>query len=285
VSICYIFGSVKGSGSELSYSGIVSIGDARLLLFPVYSMAGPVWVTSPAVLQDFGISSEAVSNNKAKWNGGITSKKQINLGWLMAEKEGNDWTLPKELKDDLPNPASNRIVLISDKLFSQVVNSNLEVRTSVAINPETGAAEDGALFTYEAIPRAAFLWTDVVTDDYRESFPDINRLNMWDGILKSQNEKAKSEILKKWHLLKESSDNSQILKAKEEASEWIADSLKHWNERAIRDVNPKSSIGLITSGLDWAEHLGIGGMGTRGFGRVKKISCKQIHPVELPKGN
>ena len=42
---------------------------------------------------------------------------------------------------------------------------------------------------------------------------------------------------------------------------------------------------VINAALEWANHLGIGGMGTRGFGRVHKISCKQIHPVELPKGN
>ncbi|WP_421658971.1 RAMP superfamily CRISPR-associated protein [Leptothermofonsia sp. ETS-13] len=45
-----------------------------------------------------------------------------------------------------------RIVLVKDSLFSHIVNSNLEVRTSVAISPETGAAEEGALFTYEALP-------------------------------------------------------------------------------------------------------------------------------------
>ena len=274
--ICYTFGSVK---DDSAFSGVVSIGDARLLLFPVYSMVGPVWVTSPSILRDFGIEGQSVDDNIAKWNG-ITNQNHLNLGWLMVEKDKEDLTVPKGLRDRLPDPARSRTVLISDKLFSQVVNSNLEVRTSVAINPETGAAEDKALFTYEAIPRATFLWMDVVVDDYRESFPDIDRLNKWDGILKSQDEKAKNDLLKKWHLLKDSSDNPQ-----KKAFEWIADSLKHWNEQTMMDVNPKSSIGLITSGLDWAEHLGIGGMGTRGFGRVHKISCKQIHPVELPKGN
>jgi len=268
--ICYTFGSVK---DDNAFSGVVSIGDARLLLFPVYSMVGPVWVTSPSILRDFGIEDQSVDDNKAKWNG-ITNQNHLNLGWLMVEKDGEDWTVP----EGLPDPARSRTVLISDKLFSQVVNSNLEVRTSVAINPETGAAEDGALFTYEAIPRATFLWMDVVVDDYRESFPDINRLNKWDKILISQDEKAK-ELLKKWHLIKDSSDNSQFLKAKEEARGWIADSLKHWNEGTIRDANLKL-IGLIDSGLGWAEHLGIGGMGTRGFGRLKNIDHWQLNHME-----
>jgi len=273
--ICYTFGSVKG---DSAFSGVVSIGDARLLLFPVYSMVGPVWVTSPSILRDFGIEDQSVDDNKAKWNG-VTKQDQdhLNLGWLMVEKDKTegDWTVP----EGLPDPARSRTVLISDKLFSQVVNSNLEVRTSVAINPETGAAEDGALFTYEAIPRATFLWMDVVVDNYRESFPDIDRLKSWDEILKSQDQEEKIKLLKKWHLLKDANDSSKILKATDEASEWIADSLKHWNEQTINDVNPKTSISLITSALEWAEHLGIGGMGTRGFGRLK---CRLLNPAEKP---
>src|SRR5439155_16501871 len=62
---------------------------------------------------------------------------------------------------------AGRIVLVTPKLFSQIVNSNLEVRTSDSISPQTGAAESGALFTYEAIPRAAWLWCDVIEDDYK----------------------------------------------------------------------------------------------------------------------
>ena len=47
-------------------------------------------------------------------------------------------------------------------LFSHVVNNNLEVRTSTAISPITGASVEGALFTYEAIPRATISWCDLV---------------------------------------------------------------------------------------------------------------------------
>src|SRR5690606_14614819 len=60
-----------------------------------------------------------------------------------------------------------RLVLVSDRIFGHVVNSNLEVRTSVAINPATGAAEDHALFTYEAIPRGSVLVWDVTCRDPR----------------------------------------------------------------------------------------------------------------------
>jgi len=218
--ICYTFGAVTG---ERSYSGVVSIGDARLLLFPVYSMVGPVWVTSPSALADFGITGLRVDKDKARWKHGVTGQGYLNLGWLMVEGEGNLGL--DGLPTEIPQDVRERIVLISDKLFSQVVNSNLEVRTSVAINPETGAAEGGALFTYEAIPRAAFLWMDVVVDDYRANFPVTER----------QYDKGNDE------------DNA-------------GDALRTiWSTPA--DV--------VTAGLEWTEHLGIGGMGTRGFGRIR----------------
>ncbi|MCS7010856.1 MAG: type III-B CRISPR module RAMP protein Cmr4 [Anaerolineales bacterium] len=201
--ICYTFGSAKDSGG--GYAGAVSLFDARLLLFPVHSLAGPVWVTSPAALADFGVNGQSVANDKARWPQSLTTQKHLNLGWLMLECESKDWSPPPI--QNVPPEVQNRVVLVSDKLFSQIVNSNLEVRTSVSIDPHTGAAAEGALFTYEALPRATFLWFDVVEDDYRKGFP-------------------KNDIA-------------------------------------------QSPLDVVKSGLALAEYLGIGGMGTRGFGRVK----------------
>src|SRR5205823_2393349 len=74
----------------------------------------------------------------------------------------------------------SKLGLVSDRLFAHVVNSNLEVRTSVSINPETGAADSGKLFSYEAIPRDTWLFNDIIQDDYRQlaagdSFKPISR--------------------------------------------------------------------------------------------------------------
>ena len=293
--ICYTFGSVKKKeGSEQSYSGVVSIGDARLLLFPVYSMIGPVWVTSPAALADFGIVGQSVESDEAKWNSKITSQKHLNLGWLMVKKNKDDWSIPTELENkNLPGPVSNRIVLISDKLFSQVVNSNLEVRTSVAINPETGAAEEGAIFTYEAIPRAAFLWMDAVLDDFRGAFPSTKKLDDWKKTLEGSDKQAKKNLVSKWHLWKKDNDDEKLEESIENALKWIDDDLEHYKKATMptpnrgwkNDLQNAEQDGpqyMISAALDWAEHLGIGGMGTRGFGRVHKVCSKQIHPVESP---
>ena len=259
--ICYTFGSVS---NDRSYSGVVSIGDARMLLFPVYSMAGPVWVTCLSALEDFGITGQTNPGDKAKWEG-ITNQGHLNLGWLMVEKDSKDWKVPDNLKNRLPEPVSNHIVLISDKLFSQVVNSNLEVRTSVAINPETGAAEDKALFTYEAIPRAAFLWMDVVSDDFRDQCIWKNG-GVTSKAYKEQREEHDGKIKIIWY------DNDQ------RGGPLYPDSTNLQQSEKVND-RPKgwqSSADVVTAGLEWAEHLGIGGMGTRGFGRVRVLARCEV---------
>jgi CRISPR-associated protein Cmr4 len=113
---------------------------------------------------------------------------------------------------------------VKDALFSQVVNSNLEVRTSVAIDPERGAAEDKALFTYEALPRTAFLTAEVVLDDYRDGA---------NGRPFPKGQTAKGNLLP--------------------GGAW------------------SGPLDVARAGLRMIEWLGVGGMGTRGFGRMAMV--------------
>jgi CRISPR-associated protein Cmr4 len=275
--ICYTFGHAS---DERAHAGVVSICDARILFFPVYSMAGPVWITGLSSLKDFDskYNNITVNENEAKMASGLSEYKHLNLGWLMVEKmvenEG-ELNLP-DLPSDIPDTVKKHLVVVSDKFFSQIVNSNLEVRTSVSINPETGAAEEGALFTYEAIPRAAYLWFDVVVDDYRKLYPNHSNLDSWtnllsdtntnwNGLLSDTNTKRKAieDLLRKAGLKIQKSDE-EYNKAKNTLSEWINEELTY-----LKSLDANDSIEIVSKGLEWAEHLGVGGMGTRGFGRMK----------------
>lgn len=279
--ICYTFGFVKGTdtSTQSAHSGVVSIGDAQILLFPVYSMAGPVWVTSPAVLTAFGLQEQSVASDKAKWTKGITEQDHLNLGWLMVATDG-DLEL-NGLQDEIPEQMQQRVVMISDKLFSQVVNSNLEVRTSVSINPETGAAEEGALFTYEAIPRTTVLFLDVVEDDYRGAFPSKSQLEEWKEVLTNGDTSQKKDLLKNWRLWQNQDDDDKLPDAISKALNWIDDDLKCYGpetlpipkQRWLKGENgvKDTAVHVVAAGLEWAEHLGIGGMGTRGFGRIRSL--------------
>lgn len=168
-------GPINAVFGHRDFAGLAGFSDAHVVLFPVASREGPLWVTSPSALRFVGatVTVDDASQNKAKRGG---KNGPINLGWLQLEAES--WTGLEAVKnalgafgvrEDLYKELRivERLVLVSDKLFSHVVNSNLEVRTSVAVNPATGAAEDGALFTYEAIPRGAVLVWDVTCRDPR----------------------------------------------------------------------------------------------------------------------
>lgn len=164
--ICSTFG-------HANFAGLAAFSDAHVLLLPVPTREGPVWVTSPGALRFIGASIDAKEDVVYREEGGA-----LNLGWLRLE--GKTW--PKNAKEnnkkkknvkeelellEVPKHMLDFLALVSDKLFGHVVNSNLEVRTSVAINPATGAAEDGALFTYEALPRTTVLVWDVTCRDPR----------------------------------------------------------------------------------------------------------------------
>lgn len=314
--ICYTFGYARDQ--EGGSSGVVAVGDARILLFPVYSMVGPVWVTCPGALHDAGFypdddpnkyfevesptqdqnqdqnNKEESKTAKAKWPDTLSKQDYLNLGWLMVkrEKDTNNnpgWNPETLFQGKVPGPIRNRAVLVSDKLFSQIVNSNLEVRTSVAINPETGAAEEGALFTYEAIPRATILWMEMVESDFKGEFPNLNRLKKWEEILQSKEnkEKAKEDLLVKWGLLKKNDNLEDKVK---QAQEWLQDEqvdqngekIWRWEKQEMKNV-PQSPFGIVQAGLEWVEHLGVGGMGTRGFGRIRTVDCLHIRDKEPPK--
>jgi CRISPR-associated protein Cmr4 len=235
--VCYTFGYIKKSKNGNSdegtlYSGVVNIFDAHIVLFPVHSMAGAVWVSTKERLEDAGFTVENLPNDWNEINTAVLNWQRaeaLNLGWLMLQVSGRQATVtaPSEW-DNKRWKAINKIVLVKDALFSQIVNSNLEVRTSVAINAETGAAQEGALFTYEAISRATFLTAEVVLDDYRQAFPNQTPAKT------GQNNPLPGDP---------------------------------WND----------ALDVVKAGFRMIEWLGVGGMGTRGFGRVAIVG----EPVEV----
>ena len=207
--LCVTFGFAKGESG--SFQGLAQFSDARLVLFPVHSLAGPVWVTCPGTLNGFDITESVLDDGTVRLASGVKTQGKLNLGWLMLNAR-NDFSPDKSKLSGIPDEILNRAVLVSDKLFSHIVNDNLEVRTSVSIDPATGAAAKGALFTYEALPRASVLAFDVVVSSPK--FYQIGGKTPLDGDI----ERAKGAV--------------------------------------------KDGLGLLHA-------LGIGGMNTRGMGRLQ----------------
>lgn len=156
--VCKSFGFSK---KDLSNQGMLFFSDLNIVFFPVYTRFGVKWITSKRLLNDNGLLKEDFEEKEVVF----VSKEEkdtsnhINLGWLNLPYE------KKNIKIDLSKLESkitqNDIVIVPDSLISQIINANLEVRTSVSIDPITGAAKDTALFTSEAIPRGTIFCGEV----------------------------------------------------------------------------------------------------------------------------
>jgi CRISPR-associated protein Cmr4 len=206
--ICVTFGFAKGSGA--SFQGLAQFSDARLLFFPVHSLAGPVWITCPEVLKDLGITESDPSDEQVRVASDVKASSKLNLGWLMLEVAGTDFA-PQV--PNVPQEILKRAVLVSDKMFGHIVNDNLEVRTSVSIDPQTGAAAEGALFTYEALPRSSVLYFEVVISD-----PKLYQIS---------------------------------------------------GQQPLNNGGKQKVVETVEKGLALFESLGVGGMNTRGMGRLR----------------
>ncbi len=216
--VCVPYGFSKGT--SFSIQGLAQFFDAHILFFPVSSMIGTVWVTSPMVLSGLGLQSEFIVPDDRFYPLGeqVRNKNKLNFGWLMLNGGNGQGNL--DALQQVPDIIKQRAVLVSDKLFSHIVNSNLEVRTSVSIDPQTGTAEEGALFTYEAIPRGTVFKFDVTYNSGE--------------IFKIGGKEIKAE------------GNGNV------GTSWVKTQ--------------------VEKGLRLFEILGIGGMGTRGMGRLKILN-------------
>ncbi len=218
--VCTVFGFARGLSG--GFAGLAAFSDAHVLLFPVATRKGPLWVTCPSALRliDCEINESLESALYQKESG-----QPLNRGWLLLEvKQYNDWdnTVKRCVSNnEVPDYVIHHVGMIRDDLFSHVVNSNLEVRTSVSINPETGAAEEGALFSYEALPRATVLVWEVVCKN--------------PGHFKVAGRDVSAQV------------NSMPMSS------------------------PAQVFEVVKKSHDYLEHLGIGGMGTRGMGRLRVI--------------
>ncbi len=228
--VCTTYGFTIGPQNR-SFHGLAQFYDAQVLFFPVHSMVGPVWVTSPQVLAEAGYDlppEQGLTGDTLRVAAGVGPlDRGLNLGWLFLQVE-NDRLDADAIWSALSLPGDlarirERLVLVPDHIFPIVVDSNLEVRTSVSIDPATGAAEEGALFTYEAMPRGTVLRFPIVYHN-----PQHYVFPVKDG------DEIKPEPF-----------------PAERDFAWVR--------------------GNVEKGLRLMEYLGVGGMSTRGFGRLRVL--------------
>ncbi len=180
---------------QKQYAGALGFTDARLLFFPVKSMAGVfALVTCPYILEKFAEELTLTKNNDAAWNEKVDKLnelvKTLYISSLEAEtNEGFCYTNSSQLKisgqeavvleeyaftvkndfTELPNLLVaiknivteidiNKTVILHNDDFADFVTLHTEVITRNKIG-ENGVVVGGALFTEEFLPAESILYS------------------------------------------------------------------------------------------------------------------------------
>ncbi|AAC06666.1 type III-B CRISPR module RAMP protein Cmr4 [Aquifex aeolicus] len=163
-----IFGTA-GEGSEESSAsaGKVIFTDARLFLFPVRSTNGVFQlVTCPYVinryLEDTG-EKECFCLDLPDDTAVVYFDRYPNIDEVMLE----EFTLRKQRNKKfeeiisripLESYQKERVLCVSDSVFSYMVKNYTEIQTHIKINRDSGTVESGALWTEEYLPAESVLY-------------------------------------------------------------------------------------------------------------------------------
>ena len=183
-----VFGTSEGTG----YAGSLSIGDARILAFPMRSSAAPfVWITCPAVLKrlqkdlkianlkDFDASNYSVKDNEAINLGSEVLKDSILIEEYEVKVTKTE-ALPDSIKDYFKE--ATRLLLVSDEVFNYGVSNCTQIMAQIKIDSKTGTTADGSLRYQEELPSDTIMYTVI----------------HWGDTKHSTAEKLKAEIIKKF---------------------------------------------------------------------------------------
>jgi len=194
-----IFGPENGSES----SSCVAFTDAKILLYPVRSVKNTfAWITCPFVLKRFKEDLESASgktnnfsipevsddkiivasnspliinNNPTNNNSNNNNLKKVGLEEFVFDVDNtqNADALINAISKYIPNTEttettqslSERFAIVSDNVFTDLVNYAVEVRTRIKIDQTTGTAQGKALFTVEMVPSESIFYSLVFADD------------------------------------------------------------------------------------------------------------------------
>ncbi|HXG20574.1 MAG TPA: type III-B CRISPR module RAMP protein Cmr4 [Methylomirabilota bacterium] len=186
-----IFGPETSNASD--HAGALSAGDARLLLFPVRSLAGVfAWVTSVDALARFqreaamvglalnwgvvpapGREEAYVSGNKLKAGESVVleefsftprQEKTVEaIGKWLADNALPGTDEYKYWRDAVPQ----KLCILPEDAFRDFVLYGTEVQTHVRLDPEKKTVQSGALWTSESLPVDTLLYAPLMATKSR----------------------------------------------------------------------------------------------------------------------
>ncbi len=185
-----IFGPETDRASE--HAGAISVGDAKVLLFPVRSAKGVfAYVTSPLVLRRF--LEDLSLAGLQPGNIPIPEETTVHSGSaVIISKNGEHHIVLEDLRlkartADLSGIAEEiakvapiskegllkRLVIVPDDVFSAFVRVGTEIVARVRINPDTGTVQEGALWYEEFIPRDTVMYAVIAVSKPRKEHAEL----------------------------------------------------------------------------------------------------------------
>ncbi len=183
-----IFGPEAGEGAS-DYAGAISFGDARVLLFPVRSLAGVfAWTTSVDALErfkraaqiarvqfDVAIPPQPPDENTAWVNGDALKAGDSvvleefsfahNTTYAEQVKAIGAWLAQHALPQTdeyWRNALLSKLCILPENAFRDFVQYGTEVQTHIKIDPEKKTVQTGALWTSESLPTDTLLYAPVM---------------------------------------------------------------------------------------------------------------------------
>ena len=200
------FGPATSSASD--HAGAVTLGEARVVLFPVRSLLGVfAYVTSPFVINRLrrdaanagldirSLEVPGIENDQCLVTGDtvVSTSNSVILeefafesraagsadalaGWLAKHAMPQNSTY-EAWRAELPR----RLVILPDDAFRDFVQNSTEITTHIRIDPETKTVSKGALWTMESVPSEALFVSTVLARRSRKAGVegDASQLMEW----------------------------------------------------------------------------------------------------------
>ena len=177
-----IFG--PASNSDVTHAGAISVGDARLLLFPVRSLTSAFkWVTCPAALKRYQRDAQMVGKkvsmpdikvsgeSEAVWS---AEANDLFLEEYRFDAQQQDLSQLIEVlaglvkREGFADALEKQLVVISDDMFAYIVQNATPVNAHIAIESNgSKTVKDGALWYEETLPPETVLYTPIMANSSR----------------------------------------------------------------------------------------------------------------------
>jgi len=190
-----IFGPEAGEGAS-EHAGAISFGDARLLLFPVRSLAGVfAWTTSVDALARFRREALLAGLDLGEWKSlpsepakdkALVSGDTLKAGESVVLEEFSfvldksqatvvkaigtwlaEHALPKTGYDYWKKALPEKLCILPEDAFRDFVLYGTEVQTHVRLDPEKKTVQTGALWTSESLPVDTLMYAPLMATQSR----------------------------------------------------------------------------------------------------------------------